>query len=65
MANVSNPDDWYLGFACALAQIMRLHRDGQMVRHILSATGVGLKHLEEAGVDEFDFAAVREALRGS
>jgi hypothetical protein len=55
-------DDWYVGYACALAEIWRLHHDGQMVRHILTAGGVTLKHLEESGVDEFDLAAIRAAV---
>jgi hypothetical protein len=59
-----DPDDWYSGFACALSLIWRLHHDGQMVRHIMSSTGIGLKHLEDAGVDEYELSAVREALRG-
>lgn len=63
-SRVAEPDDWYLGFASALAQIWRLHHDGQMVRHILSASGIMLKHFESAGVDEFDLSAVREAIRG-
>ena len=52
----------FSGFACALAQIWRLHRDGQMVRHILTASNISLKHLENAGVDEFDLSALRAAM---
>ena len=59
-----DPDDWYSGYAAALAQIWRLHHDGQRIRHILTAGGVTLKHFEECGVDEYDLAAIREAVIG-
>lgn len=55
-------DDWYLGFACALAEIWRLHHDGSMIRHLLSKSGISIKHLEDAGVDEFDLAAIQNAM---
>ncbi len=55
------PDPWYLGYATALAQIWRLHHDGQMVRHILAASGLTFKHLELGGVEECDLAAIRDA----
>lgn len=54
-------DPWYLGWAAALAEIWRMHRDGQMVRHIMTSSGVTYKHLEQAGVDELDLSAIREA----
>lgn len=59
------PDPWYLGYATALAEIWRLHHDGQMVRHILTAGGLTLKHLELGGVDEYDLAAIRDACLGT
>lgn len=55
------PDPWYLGYATALAEIWRLHHDGQLVRHILTARGLTLKHLERGGVGEYDLAAIRDA----
>ena len=39
-----DPDDWYSGFGSALAQIWRLHHDGQMVRHLMTSSGFTLKH---------------------
>jgi hypothetical protein len=59
------PDPWYLGYATALAEIWRLHHDGQMVRHILAAGGLTLKHLELGGVEERDLAAIRDACLGT
>lgn len=58
-------DDWYLGFASALAEIWRMHRDGSMVRHILTSTGVTIKHLENGGVDDYDLGAIRAAVFGT
>jgi hypothetical protein len=55
-------DDWLVGFGCALAQIWRLHHDGQMVRHIMSANGLPLDLFESAGLDEFDMKALRAAV---
>lgn len=55
-------DDWYLGFASALAEIWRLHHDGQMVRHLMTANGITLKHFTEAGVDDIDMEAIGRAL---
>lgn len=60
----SERDEWFFGFASALASIWRLHHDGQMVRHILSSNGITLKHFENAGVDEFDVRAIRTAVNG-
>lgn len=62
---IVSPDPWYLGYATALAEIWRLHHDGQMVRHILTASGLTLKHLEWGGVEEFDLAAIRDACLGT
>lgn len=59
------PDPWYLGYAAALAEIWRLHHDGQLVRHILTAGGLTLKHLELGGVEERDLAAIRDACLGT
>jgi hypothetical protein len=59
------PDPWYLGYATALAEIWRLHHDGQIVRHILMAGGLTLKHLELGGVEECDLAAIRDACLGT
>jgi hypothetical protein len=56
-----SPDPWYPGYATALAEIWRLHHDGQMVRHILTAGGLTLKRLELGGVEERDLAAIRDA----
>lgn len=58
-------DPWFLGYAAALADVWRLHRDGQMVRHILVAGGLTLKHLEEGGVEDFDLAAIADAVYGT
>ena len=57
-------DDWLCGFGCALAQIWRLHHDGQMVRHIMSANGLPLHLFESAGLDDFDLQALRAAVAG-
>lgn len=59
------PDPWYLGYAAALAKIWRVHHDGQMVRYILTASGLTLKHLELGGVEERDLAAIRDACLGT
>jgi hypothetical protein len=59
------PDPWYLGYAAALAAVWRLHHDGQMVRHVMIAGGLSMKHLEEGGVDELDLAAIRAAIASS
>jgi len=59
---VSERDEWFLSFACALAQIWRLHHDGQMIRHILTSCGISLKHLENAGIDDLDLAALQAAI---
>lgn len=61
----SHPTHGNLGYATALAEIWRLHHDGQMVRHILTASGLTLKHLEWGGVEEFDLAAIRDACLGT
>lgn len=58
-------DPWFHGYACALAQIWRLHRDGQTVRHLLAASGIRFKALEEAGCDDLDIEAIRSALNDS
>lgn len=57
-------DDWLCGFGSALAQIWRLHHDGQMVRHIMSANGLPLNLFESAGLDGFDMQALRAAVDG-
>ncbi len=59
------PDPWYLGYATALAQIWRLHHDGQLVRHVLAAGGLTFKHLELGGVEGRDLAAIRDACLGT
>lgn len=58
-----DPDDWFSGFASALAQVWRLHHDGAMVRHVMVAGGITLKHFEGCGVDEYDLSAIRDALK--
>lgn len=58
-------DPWFLGYAAALADVWRLHREGSIVRHILDAGGLTLKHLEEGGVEDFDLAAIRDAVYGT
>lgn len=55
-------DDWLCGFGTALGQIWRLHHDGQMVRHIMSANGLALNLFESCGIDEFDLHDIRAAL---
>lgn len=62
--NVTRSDEWYVGFASAIAQIWRLYGDGKLVRHLVRASGLSLKHFEDAGVDEFDLAAICTALYG-
>lgn len=57
------PDPWYLGYAAALAEIWRMHHDGQMVRHLLQSSGITIKHLELGGVDVYDMAAIEAACR--
>jgi len=59
---VVTADPWYCGYASALAQIWRLHGDGQMVRHLLVAGGITIKHLEVGGVDDLDMGAIYTAL---
>lgn len=57
-------DPWYQGFASALAEIWRMHHDGQMVRHILQGSGISIKHLEAGGVEDYDMTAITAALAG-
>lgn len=59
--DVLDGDEWYAGFASALAQIWRLSHDGQLVRHIMAATGIGPKHFESASVSDYDMAAILAA----
>jgi hypothetical protein len=39
--------------------------DGQMVRHVLAAGGLTLKHLELGGVEGRDLAAIRDTCLGT
>jgi hypothetical protein len=55
-------DPWFHGFACALAEVWRLHHDGQMVGHILTASGITYTSLVHAGCDELDLESIRQAI---
>lgn len=58
-------DDWYAGYASALAQIWTLHHDAGMIRHLLLASGITLKHLETAEVNKFDLEYIVQACRAA
>ena len=54
-------DEWIAGWASALSAIWRLHHDARMIRHIMISSGITLRHLELAGVEERDLSIVRRA----
>jgi hypothetical protein len=58
-------DEWYVGYACALASIWRNHHAGQDVRDAMRHDGITLEHLRDAGVEKYDLDAIREALSRS
>jgi hypothetical protein len=58
-------DEWYAGYAAALASIWRNHHAGQDVRHALLNDGITIEHLRDAGVEKYDLDAIREALSRS
>ncbi len=64
ISNTHEPDPWFCGYATALADLWRLHREGSLVRNVILSGGLTVKHLEEGGVDEFDLSAIREAVYG-
>jgi hypothetical protein len=52
-------DEWLCGYAVALANVARLHKDHQTVRDVLKADGLTLAKLKQAGVPEYDLRALR------
>ena len=51
------------GFGAAIADIWRLHHDGQMVRHLIKANGFSLASFRDVEMLEADYAAICQALR--
>jgi hypothetical protein len=58
-------DEWYAGYAAALASIWRNHHAGQDVHHAMVHDGITIEHLRDAGVEKYDLDAIREALSRS
>lgn len=56
--HVEPGDQFYAGFAAALAMLQR-YGDASAMRHIMTSSGITLKHLEQAEVYEFDLDAIR------
>lgn len=52
---------WTRGFASALADVWRLHHDGQMVRHLISANGLSLGDIRLHASD-FDYRSIVAAV---
>jgi hypothetical protein len=50
------------GFGVALAEIWKLHHDGQMVRHLMSANGFALAEFSDVDLTEGDYAAICQAV---
>jgi hypothetical protein len=50
------------GFGVALAEIWKLHHDGQMVRHLMSANGFALAEFSDVDLTESDYAAICQAV---
>jgi len=58
------PDEWLMGYACALANISRLHNETQLVRHVLLADGITIQRLEHAGVEPYDLLEIKHCVYG-
>lgn len=50
------------GFGIALAQIWRLHHDGQMVQHLMIANGFFLTSFNDVELLESDYEAICQAM---
>jgi hypothetical protein len=51
------------GFGCAIADVWRLHHDGQMVRHLINANGFTLGSFRDAGMLDADYEAICQAVK--
>ena len=52
------------GFGLALAEVWKLHHDGQMVRHLMSANGFALAEFSDVDLLESDYEAICQAMAG-
>lgn len=55
------PDEWYEGFAAAVALVAR-HGDHSLARVIMTSAGVTVKKLKDNGVDKYDLDAIKLAM---
>lgn len=54
--------EWHAGFACALAQVARMGHDA-ITEAVMTGSGLSLSHLKAHGVETYDLAPIRRALR--
>jgi hypothetical protein len=52
-------DEWLCGYAAALAAVVRLHHLPSTVADVLTADGITLEDLEDAGVEDFDLRQLK------
>ena len=55
-------DAFTRGYACALADWIRLFNDPSTAAQVLHHSGIKLEHLEEAGVEPYDLDELRTAI---
>lgn len=58
-------DEWLAGYAAALANVHRTHRDSTTVAHVLIGDGLTLVGLVAAGAEAHDTEEIGRALKGS
>lgn len=60
MSKKSEHDAWFQGYAAALAGLVRWHNEPTQAIDIARMEGVTLKHLKDAGVDNYDLGTLTE-----
>ncbi len=56
-------DEWTCGYAAALGALSRLYCQPSMVDGLIKADGLSLAKFKVAGVEEFDMAEIRKAVK--
>jgi hypothetical protein len=55
--------DFIQGYACAMAQLIRLHGEPSMARDLINCGGFTLDDFKKAECDEYDLKPIEELLK--
>lgn len=54
-------DEWLCGYACALANVVRVTNEPQIAKMTLTGDGLSVKELKAAGVEPYDLDEIERA----